>query len=59
MTEDMLEDPSEETKAMIDSIPLKRVGQAEEIAQLALFLASDDSKYINGAHIVIDGGMTT
>lgn len=59
MTEDMLEDPSEETKAIIDSIPLKRVGQAEEIAQLALFLASDDSKYINGAHIVIDGGMTT
>lgn len=59
MTEDMLEDPSEETKAIIESIPLKRVGQAEEIAQLALFLASDDSKYINGAHIVIDGGMTT
>ena len=59
MTEDMLEDPSEETKAMIDSIPLKRVGQAEEIAKLALFLASDDSKYINGTHIVIDGGMTT
>jgi NAD(P)-dependent dehydrogenase (short-subunit alcohol dehydrogenase family) len=59
MTEDMLDEPSKETKAIIESIPLQRVAQAEEIAKLALFLASDDAKYINGTEIVIDGGMTT
>lgn len=41
-----------------DIIPLKRFGQAEEIASLALFLASDEAKYITGAEHVIDGGLT-
>lgn len=39
-------------------IPLKRFGQPEEIASLALFLASDEAKYITGAEHVIDGGLT-
>lgn len=39
-------------------IPLKRFAQAEEIASLALFLASDEAKYITGAEHVIDGGLT-
>jgi NAD(P)-dependent dehydrogenase (short-subunit alcohol dehydrogenase family) len=37
-------------------IPLGRVGEPEEVADLALFLASDESKYITGTEIVIDGG---
>lgn len=57
MTKDMLEDPSEQTKAIIDGIPLKRVGQPEEIGKLVAFLASDDAKYITGTTVVIDGGM--
>lgn len=57
MTSDMLDDPSEQTKAIIESIPLKRVGQPEEIGKLVAFLASDDAKYITGTTIVIDGGM--
>jgi NAD(P)-dependent dehydrogenase (short-subunit alcohol dehydrogenase family) len=38
--------------------PLGRYGQPEEVAKLAAFLASDDAQFINGAEIVIDGGVT-
>lgn len=38
-------------------IPLGRFGEVEEAARLALFLASEESSYVNGAEITIDGGM--
>ena len=38
-------------------IPLGRIGQPEEIARVTLFLASDESSYVCGAEIVVDGGM--
>lgn len=42
----------------IEMIPLKRIGKAEEIANLAAFLASDKADYITGQVFAVDGGMT-
>ncbi len=43
---------------LTQKVPLKRLGNPEEIVNIALFLASEDSSYINGTTIVADGGMT-
>ena len=44
--------------AFTDRIPLKRLGRPEEVAAAVLFLGSDESSYVAGAELVIDGGMT-
>jgi 3alpha(or 20beta)-hydroxysteroid dehydrogenase len=51
---------TEEQKTMLGGqIPLGRVAQAEQVAKLALFLASDESEYSTGSEFVVDGGITT
>ena len=45
-------------KNLENYIPLKRVGKPKDIANAAMFLLSDDSNYITGSEIIIDGGIT-
>jgi NAD(P)-dependent dehydrogenase (short-subunit alcohol dehydrogenase family) len=50
---------TKEAKEMFESlIPRGKMGRPEEIATVALFLASDDSSYVNGAELFVDGGAT-
>lgn len=46
------------TAARIAVTPLKRMGTADEVAQVALFFASPASSFVNGANLVVDGGRT-
>ena len=49
--------PEEVKKKMLEAIPLAKLGTPEDVANVCLFLASDESSYITGQTITIDGGM--
>lgn len=44
------------TSNMAPTIPMKRLGKADEVAKAALFLASDESSYVTGIDLIVDGG---
>ncbi len=58
LTEWLLKEPAEKAKRM-NRIPMGRFGRPADIVNLALYLASDESTWTNGAAIVADGGITS
>ncbi|MBL0094063.1 MAG: beta-ketoacyl-ACP reductase [Piscinibacter sp.] len=50
--------PDKVLDGLREQVPLKRLGRAEEIANVYAFLASDEASYVNGAVIEVSGGMT-
>lgn len=50
--------PEGKKEKIVDEIPLRRLGTPDDVARLILFLASDESSYITGQFILIDGGRT-
>ena len=57
MTQDLLADPATR-KMRTQRIPLGRIGTSEDVAYGVLFLASDESSFMTGSELVIDGGQT-
>ena len=45
-------------QSLLSEIPMRRMGRPEEIAQLCVYLASEDAAYVTGASLYIDGGMS-
>ncbi len=54
---ELLSDPDRRQRRLVH-IPMGRLGRAEELARAALFLASDDSSFMTGASLIVDGGIT-
>ena len=58
LTQWLLKDPAEKAKRL-NRIPMGRFGQSQDIVNMALYLASDESRWTNGAAMVVDGGITS
>ena len=54
---DTAKNPQAARESLVQKHPLRRTGTPNEIAQAALFLATDDSSFITGATIPVDGGI--
>ncbi len=57
MNKDIMENPQKK-KQEEEKIPMRRIGEPEEIAKVAFFLASTDASYITGTTVYVDGGLT-
>ena len=52
----MDQQPQNAIATIVSTIPMERMGQPDEIAKTALFLASDDSSFVTGIELFVDGG---
>lgn len=57
MLDDVLADSETRRARMLQMVPLGRIAEPDDIANMALFLASDESRYATGSEFVVDGGM--
>ena len=55
---DLKDLPSEVLDKAHGRLPVPRVGQPEDIARASLYLASDESSYVTGTELIVDGGLT-
>ncbi len=58
MNVEKLSSPEDYKRILLDHIPNKRIGEPEDVGRAAVWLVSDDSDYIHGTTLYIDGGMT-
>jgi NAD(P)-dependent dehydrogenase (short-subunit alcohol dehydrogenase family) len=59
MTKHWYDEAGTPARELTELIPQQRGGEADEIAAVALFLASDASRYVNGHHLIVDGGLSS
>jgi glucose 1-dehydrogenase len=57
INKNLLNDPAK-LRALLDNIPLKRLGTPDDVANMAVFLASEESNYATGTTFFVDGGLT-
>jgi meso-butanediol dehydrogenase/(S,S)-butanediol dehydrogenase/diacetyl reductase len=57
-TQPMFDDPSNQAELLRTATPSRRTGEPEDVARVAAFLASDDASFVNGANVVVDGGIS-
>ena len=58
MVSTMMTGEADVLNALIDQVPIKRLGRADEIAQAVQWLSSDASSFVVGHSLVVDGGIT-
>ncbi|MFF5259348.1 glucose 1-dehydrogenase [Actinomadura viridis] len=59
MQQDVVEATADRAQALIDGLPLRRLGSTREVSGLVAYLASDDSSYCTGSEVLVDGGLVT
>ena len=50
-------DPEKARQTLVRQVPLRRIGKPDEVAQMIIYLASDESAFVTGTEMVIDGGV--
>ncbi|MEC8477358.1 MAG: SDR family oxidoreductase, partial [SAR324 cluster bacterium] len=50
-------DPEKARQTLVRQVPLRRIGKADDVANMIVYLASDESTFVTGTEMVIDGGV--